>query len=282
MTLECLQGQTIGEAVLGIMTLDNKNPLFRHFKQDWYRDITRKTYSLVAHKAFEKQASQCALTLVNVLVDKYGDGVLEAFTTGMRGLNNPHKTYSTAAEDSDFEIDLESDDVDKFMNNTVECTFSNLKIIDQTTSNQEKETSFTGDNSTIEMGTSVAYTHFSDKTQNLNKSDANPQPNDQINAAITNSHEHSTTQSQSTIGVVSEESAAVDSSSISSITMNSGATQDIIKEAAKKSPNIQNALASGLFDVNDISNFFTEIFQQMIPPTNHPGGAEASEAGNKP
>ena len=63
--------------------------------------------------------------------------------------------------------------------------------------------------------------------------------------------------------------------------MTSGTTQDIIKEAAKKSPNIQNALASGLFDVNDISNFFTEIFQQMVPTTNHPGGAAASEAGNE-
>ena len=28
MTLECLKGQTIGEAVLGIMTPDKKNPLF--------------------------------------------------------------------------------------------------------------------------------------------------------------------------------------------------------------------------------------------------------------
>ena len=281
MMLECLKGQTVGEAVLGIMTPDNKNPLFRHFKQDWYRDISKKTYSLVAHKVFEQQAQQCALTLVNVLMDTYGEGVLEAFSTGMRGLNNPHKTYGTTTEDSDFEIDLESDDVDKFMNNTVECTFSNMEIIDQTADKtNDAELPFTGDNSTIEMGASLAYTHYSDKTQNSTKTDKTKQ------SAKTREEKHSSeeqisNQSQSTIGVVSDSSVAVDSSSISSITMTSGTTQDIIKEAAKKSPNIQNALASGLFDVNDISNFFTEIFQQMIPTTNHPGGAAASEAGNE-
>ena len=169
MELECLKGQTVGEAILNIMTLDNKNPLFRHFKQDWYRDITRRTFSLVAHKAFEKEANQCALTLVNVLVDKYGDGILAAFKNGMRGLNNPHKTYVTEVEDNEFEIDLESDEVDKFMNNTVECMFSNLEIIDQTTSNPTQESSSKGDNSTIEMGASLAYTHYSDKTQNSEK-----------------------------------------------------------------------------------------------------------------
>ena len=282
MTLECLKGQTVGEAVLGIMTPDNKNPLFRHFKHDWYRDINKKTYSLVAHKVFEKQANQCAMTLVNVLVDTYGDGALEAFTSGMRGLNNPHKTYGKDAEDSDFEIDLESDDVDKFMNNTVECTFSNLELIDQTTSKTEEDPPFKGDNSTIEMGASLAYTHFSDKSQNSNNNDTAMQSENPPEGYNPGSQEPGSTQSQSTVKIVSDSSAAVDSSSISSITMNSGATQDIIKEAAKKSPNIQNALASGLFDVNDISTFFTEIFQQMVPPSNHPGEAEASEAGNKP
>lgn len=278
MKLDCFQGQTVGEAILGIMTPDNKNPLFRHFKTDWYRDIYKTTYSLVAHKVFETQAHQCAMTLVNVLVDKYGDGALEAFSTGMRGLNNPHKTYGADADDSDFEIDLESDDVDKFMNNTVECTFSNLEIIDQNTSTGDQDPPLvTGDNSTIEMGESLAYTHFSDKTQQTNKTDTLPTDPGNTNQTPMAPSDIS----HSTVGVVSE-STAVDSSSISSITMNSGATQDIIKEAAKKSPNIQNALASGLFDVNDISTFFTEIFQQMLPPPNHSGGAEAPEAGKAP
>ena len=234
---------------------------------------------MVAHKVFEKQANQCAMTLVNVLVDKYGDGATEAFSTGMRGLNNPHKIYGTEAEDSDFELDLESDDVDKFMNNTVECTFSNLEIIDQTTPTTTQDPPFIGDNSTIEMGASLAYTHFSDKTQPSTKTTT--QPENSGSETHNKSSETPSSISHSTIGVVSE-STAVDSSSISSITMNStGATQNIIKEAAKKSPNIQNALASGLFDVNDISNFFTEIFQQMIPTPNHSGGAEAPEAGKK-
>ena len=64
--------------------------------------------------------------------------------------------------------------------------------------------------------------------------------------------------------------------------MTSETTEDIIKTAAKNSPNIQNTLESGLFDVNDISAFFTDIFQQLITPPNHPGGAAAPEAGKEP
>ena len=168
------------------------------------------------------------------------------------------------------------------MNNTVECTFSNLEIIDQKTSKTDQDPPFKGDNSTIEMGASLAYTHFSDKTQLSNKNNTTPQPGVPTNEANPTPQEPPSPQSHSTIGIVSEGSTAVGSSSISSITMNSGTTQDIIKAAAKKSPNIQNALASGLFDVNDISTFFTEIFQQMIPTPDHSGGAAAPEAGNKP
>ena len=118
----------------------------------------------MAHKAFEKQAHQCALTLINVLVVKYGDGVINTFESGMIGLNNHHKTYGDEAEESDFEIDLEREDVDKFMNNLVECTFSNLKIIDQISPKNNQEAPFTGDNSTIKMGALLAYPHFYDKT----------------------------------------------------------------------------------------------------------------------
>ena len=284
MTLKCWKGQTIGEAILEIMTPDKKNLLFCHFKHDWYSDINKTSYSLVAHKAFEKQANQCAMTLINVLVDKYGDGVIDAFESGMRGLNNPHKTYGDEAEDSDFKLDLESDNVDKFMNNTVECTFSNLEIIDQTSPDNNQEALLTGDNLTIKMGASLAYTHFSDKTQisehnNPKKTTTQPTP---ATETSTGPQESSSTQSHATIGVVSKESTAVDSSSISSITMNSETTEDIIKMAAKNSPNIQNALESGLFDVNDISTFFTDIFQQLITPPPHPGGAAAPEAGKEP
>ena len=120
------------------------------------------------------------MTLINVLVDTYGDGVIEAFTTEMRGLNNPHKTYGTeTGDDSDFELDLKNNNVDKFMNNTVKCTFSNLEIIDQTNPDKTQEQPCTGDNSTIEMGASLAYTHFSDKTPISEQKDPKKTDNDQ-------------------------------------------------------------------------------------------------------
>ena len=107
------------------------------------------------------------MTLINVLVDKYRDRVIETFDNDMRELNNPYKTYEDK-EDSTFEIDLESDKIDKFMNNKVECTFSNLEIVDQAKSKNKEEILFAGDNATIGMrGASLAYTHYSDKTQLL-------------------------------------------------------------------------------------------------------------------
>ena len=38
MTLECLEGKTVGKVILQIMTKDKgqRNPLFWHFKKDWH------------------------------------------------------------------------------------------------------------------------------------------------------------------------------------------------------------------------------------------------------
>ena len=111
MTMDCLEGKMVGEAILQIMTKDKKNPLFRHFKKDWHRDIDEKSFSLVAHSVFEKEARQCAYTLKNYMIDKYGESMLDAFTNGTAGLNNPHDTYDN--DSSDFGFDMEDDNEDK-------------------------------------------------------------------------------------------------------------------------------------------------------------------------
>ena len=46
MKLDCLKEKTIGNVILEIMTPDKKNPLFQHFKHDWYHDINIILYSL--------------------------------------------------------------------------------------------------------------------------------------------------------------------------------------------------------------------------------------------
>ena len=56
MELECLDGLTIGEAILKIMTKDNKNPVFRHFQHKWHPDPMIKEYKLIAHKVFKTEA----------------------------------------------------------------------------------------------------------------------------------------------------------------------------------------------------------------------------------
>ena len=89
MKLECLEGLTIGEAILKIMTNNNKNLVFRHFQHKWHPDPMIKEYKLTAHKVFKTEADAYMESLKKTLVDKHGEGVLQAFKSKSRGLNNP-------------------------------------------------------------------------------------------------------------------------------------------------------------------------------------------------
>ena len=159
MKLECLNGKSIGEAILEIMMPGNKDPVFRHFQKDWHPDITQENYSLVFHSAFKTKATQCANTLKNVLVDQYGDGVLEAFKQGMRGLNNNYQTFGDEElEDSNFELD---DDEDKFHRITV----TNLDVMENHKDNSSEQIDKGDDSLLTGMANTVAISHTSDNTK---------------------------------------------------------------------------------------------------------------------
>ena len=162
MRLECLKGKSIGEVILKIMMPDNKDPVFCHVQKDWHPDIERNNFLLVYHLAFEKEVNQCTDTLKNVLVDQFGDGVLEAFKTGMRGLNNHHQTYGEDIED--FHIDLDNNQ-DKYHRIAV----TNLDMVTNNTEGGETGLN-TGDDSLLTgMGNMVALSNTSDKTARTNQ-----------------------------------------------------------------------------------------------------------------
>ena len=91
-------------------------------------------------------------------MDQYGDGVLEAFIQGMRGLNNNYQTYGDdELDDSDFELD---DNNDKFHRITV----TNMDLMENQ-QNTPSEQVDKGDNSLLTgMANTVAISHTSDKT----------------------------------------------------------------------------------------------------------------------
>ena len=158
MKIACLNGKSIGEEILEIMMPDKKDPVFRHFRKDWHPDINRRDFSLVFHSAFETEATRCAETLKNVLVDKHGDEVLTAFKEGMRGMNNNVQTYGEdEIVDSDFELD---DDDDKFHRITV----TNLDIMDQHQDPPSDQIDKGDDSLLTGMANTVAISHTSDKT----------------------------------------------------------------------------------------------------------------------
>ena len=49
MKLSCLKGKSLGETILGIMTKDKKNPVFRHFQKAWTFDIHKKKLFDIPH-----------------------------------------------------------------------------------------------------------------------------------------------------------------------------------------------------------------------------------------
>ena len=128
MELECLEGITIGEAILNIMTKDNKNPVFRHFQHKSHPDLMIKEYRLTAHKVFKTEADVCMDSLKNTLVDKYGKGVLQVFRSKFKGLNNLLPIYG---EEEDDKLDLEDYSKDKFLNKTITCQMDNMEIVEK-------------------------------------------------------------------------------------------------------------------------------------------------------
>ena len=162
MEMECLEGKSIGEAILKIMTKDNKNPVFRHFQHKWHPDPMVQEYRLIAHKVFKAEADACMDSLKNTLVEKYGDGVLKAFKSKFRGLNNPFPIYGEEEED---ELELEDDSVDKFLNKTITCQMDNMEIVDNNqtdTDNQEVLPYIDDDSQLTNLDKTVAHTNASD------------------------------------------------------------------------------------------------------------------------
>ena len=167
MNLECLKGKTLGEAILSIMTPDKTNPIFRHFQEDWNPHVSqRKSYSLVTHSVFLKDAENAVATLKNVLVDEYGEEVLQGFSDGMRGLNNDIPTYGTEIDD-EFDLEIEENEEDKFMSQKIKYEFNNLGVVEMNNTEVERSPFLDkGGDSLIthNMDKSVVFSIASDRT----------------------------------------------------------------------------------------------------------------------
>ena len=164
MELECLEGITIGEAILKIMTKDNNNPVFRHFQHKWHPDPMIKEYRLTAHKVFKKEADACMDSLKNTLVDKCGKGVLRAFRSKFKGLNNPFPIYG---EERDDELDLEDNSEDKFLNKTITCQMDNMEIVEESIETETKAFNLyiDDDSQLTNLDKTVAHMNASDVTR---------------------------------------------------------------------------------------------------------------------
>ena len=287
MKLQCLKGKTFGETILGIMTEDKKNPVFRHFQKDWTFDLHENRYSLVSHTAFEKDAKQCMETLKNILVDEYGDEVLQGFKQGMQGLNNPYPMYGSGHDGFKFEEDEEDD---KWLNNSISCTVTNMSMIDATDKGShetESESVFTN------LDKSAAFSVGSDRSDAVSISSdqqlsvpslTSSQPTKRKpilqNPVENQSNASSTLAIEKNMEINTgrtEEGIMTQNSSISGLTGTSTIqTQDDLFKRMAESKSIMEMLRAGILTEDQVKQIVTEM------TTTTTGAAAADEPGKEP
>ena len=126
----------------------------------------RKSYSLVTHSVFLNDAEKAVATLKNVLVDDYGEEVLQGFSDGTRGLNNDIPTYGTELDDK-FDLEIKVSEDNKFMSQKIKCEFNNLGVVEMNKTEVERSPFLDKGGDlliTHNLDESVAFSMASDRT----------------------------------------------------------------------------------------------------------------------
>ena len=128
MKLECLQGQSIGQAILAYeQEIDGQSePYFRHFSKVWNRDPTIEKWELCVHQHMYRAAKAQYSKIINDLVEKYGEEIYQAFDTEYGN------TFASRAQQAEeiitFDLD---DDEDMYMSGKGNFQFQGMEIVNK-------------------------------------------------------------------------------------------------------------------------------------------------------
>ena len=160
--LECLKGQSIGQAILAyeLETDGQSEPYFRHFSKVWHRDPTVEKWELCVHQHMYQAAKNQYAKIISDLVKKHGDEIYQAFDN-----DYGHSYASHAQQEETITFDLD-DDKDMYMAGKGNFHFQGIELVskDQTAAATLKK--FQDD-----AATSVGFSEHENNTNNSPEDD---------------------------------------------------------------------------------------------------------------
>ena len=132
--LECLQGKSIGSAILEYeLEVDGqKEPYFRHFSKVWNRDPTIERWELCVHQHMYQAAKAKYMDIIKDLATQYGEEIYEAFHDGHEC---KYIAGQSKSEEERITFDLDDDD-DMYMSGKGKFIFQGIP---DTQNNKESE-----------------------------------------------------------------------------------------------------------------------------------------------
>ena len=126
--LDCLNGQSIGQAILAHEqeTDGQSEPYFRHFSKVWNRDPTIEKWELCVHQHMYQAAKTQYSQIIRDLVTKHGDEIYQAFDTDF---GNTYASHTQQAEET-ITFDLDDDD-DMYMAGKGNFHFQGMGLVNK-------------------------------------------------------------------------------------------------------------------------------------------------------
>lgn len=149
MEMEALKGQTLQQVILGWVCTDEgyNEPYFRHFTKRWSWDPDVKQWDLSVHQHMYGVANVKARTMVEDLVQEYGESIRSAFTEA-----ETQDTYATRASDTII-FDLDDTKDDMYMSGKTPFQFVGMPSDD----NNSKRNTRTTPNRLVDTDDSIAF-----------------------------------------------------------------------------------------------------------------------------
>ena len=163
MKLNCLEGKSIGQAILEYeQEIDGQSePYFRHFSKVWNRDPTIEKWEICVHQHMYRAAKEQYHKIIQDLATKHGDEIYDAFDTDSTSYAAYTKTPTE--EIITFELD---DDEDMYMTGKGNFQFQGIQIVDK-----DKEAASKLQQMNDDAATSVGFSEHENQTGNPPEND---------------------------------------------------------------------------------------------------------------
>lgn len=156
MKLDCLEGKSIGQAILEYeQEIDGQSePYFRHFSKVWNRDPTIEKWEICVHQHMYRAANEQYHKIIQDLATKHGDAIYDAFDTD----NTSYAAHTKTPVEETITFELDDDD-DMYMTGKGNFKFQGIQIVDK-----DKEAASKLQQMNDDAATSVGFSEHENQT----------------------------------------------------------------------------------------------------------------------